>query len=302
MEDFYRICEQYNIHTNVFHDVAIDKHNWMIRASNQELTAWCKKHCYPVNLDLCVDFFLPFVKYLASTVNRITDETFLFDFVRSVERWRTDGYTYQGLWHIIESYIFLQTFNEELATSNKQVMHMTLSNIFRQASSGQMFIPCYAPFTYRKMNKFPPNLVPLVVCAAKTHGFDNSPLWNVYHDFHIHHVSHSYWSNEVTSKSIFDEYLDAYQNFAKKIESMDFSSHKLIFHVWHEGVLRTYDDGNHNKMNILKQLRLFVNSGNRAEIEGTDVTDRLYLLYDACRRSGSSKRRERRKRLSKKFF
>ena len=297
MEDFHHICDQYNIHTIAFDDVIIDKHNWMIHASNQELTWWCKEHCYPLKLDLCVDFFLPFVKYLASTVNRITDETCLFNFVQSVERWRTDGYTYRRLWYIIESYIFLQTFNEELYMSNKEVMKMTLSNIFSQVSSGQMFIPCYAPFTYRTMNKFPPNLVPLVVCAAKTHGSDHSPLWNLYHDFHIHHVSHSYWSKQVTSKRIFEDYLDIYQRFAKNIEYMDDSSHKILFHVWHEGTLRTYDDGDHNKMNIRKQLRLFVNSGTRAEIIETDVTDRLYLLYDTFRRSVSSKRRERRKKL-----
>ena len=78
---------------------------------------------------------------------------------------------------------------------------------------------------------------------------------------------------------------------------MDDSSHKILFHVWHEGTLRTYDDGDHNKMNIRKQLRLFVNSGTRAKIIETDVTDRLYLLYDTFRRSVSSKRRERRKKL-----
>ena len=94
MEDFHHICDQYNIHTIAFDDVTIDKHNWMIHASNQELTWWCKEHCYPLKLDLCVDFFLPFVKYLASTVNRITDETCLFNFVQSVERWHGSSFLF----------------------------------------------------------------------------------------------------------------------------------------------------------------------------------------------------------------
>jgi hypothetical protein len=82
---------------------------------------------------------------------------------------------------------------------------------------------------------------------------------------------------------------------------MDDSSHKLLFHVWHENVLLTHDDDgdhfyNHNKMNILKLLQRFVNSGTRAYILGKDVTDKLYLLYDTFRRSVSSKRRERKKK------